>query len=55
MSTTEPITNIDAPEEAHPASSRRSLIGKGAMVAAVAATAGMAVSKTASAAERRPR
>ena len=51
MSTTEPITNIDAPEEAHPASSRRALIGKGAMVAAVAATAGMAVSKTASAAD----
>lgn len=54
MSTTEPITNIDAPEEAHPASSRRSLIGKGAMVAAVAATAGMAVSKTASAANGDP-
>ncbi|MCU1501709.1 MAG: hypothetical protein JWM12_1063 [Ilumatobacteraceae bacterium] len=53
MSTETNTTDLDAVEPS-PTGSRRALLGKGAMAAAVAATAGLAVSRNASAATGAP-
>ncbi|MFT3853581.1 MAG: hypothetical protein QM733_12705 [Ilumatobacteraceae bacterium] len=52
MSTTESITGADAPKA--PSANRRALLGKGAIAAAAAATAGLVTSRTASAADGDP-
>ncbi|MEO5902217.1 MAG: hypothetical protein ABIR68_19095 [Ilumatobacteraceae bacterium] len=52
MTDTIDTSNVDVPEQV--SGSRRALLGKGAMAAAVAATAGLAVSRNASAADTDP-
>ena len=51
MSTTESVNESGGPEVEAPPSSRRSLLGKGAIAAAAAATGGLIVSRSASAAD----